>query len=275
MYLFFPQWQGSGPTDEVYHGARLVRDSLPATIPFVDVPVTPLHSIWLEHDIWGYPALMDQLKSACAILRDGNPATVFSVGGDCACELAPVSYLNERYAGDLAVIWFDAHADMNTPESSTSKKLHGMPLRTLLGEGDAQMIETAFTPLSPQQVFLLGAREFDPDEERYIRENHVRVFSPQLLAEQPGQVADVVANAGFNNIYIHLDVDVLDPSVFPYTAYPTPNGLTVPQLMVLLEALRSRFQVVGFSLLELVPGENPSLDGIAPLLALFASLAES
>jgi arginase len=275
MYLFFPQWQGSGPTDEVYHGARMLRDSLPAKLDFVDVPVTPLHAVALENDIWGYSALLEQLESACAILNDHNPAAIFSVGGDCAGEIAPVSYLNQRYHGDLAVIWMDAHADMNTPASSPSKTLHGMPLRTLLGEGDSQMVKSMFSPLSPRQVFLAGAREFDPDEERYIQANQVRLFSPADLTHNPQHLVDQVAGAGFHNLYVHLDFDVIDPTAFPYTAFPTAGGLSIAQLMSVLEILRDHFHVAGFSLLEVAPGDNPSLDTIAPILELFARFGKS
>jgi arginase len=274
IYLFFPQWQGSGAIDEVYHGARLVHDALPTKLNFVEVPVKPLHPLTLEQNIWGRAVLLEQLTQACAILRQQNPSNIFSVGGDCTVEIAPVSYLNQHYQGDMAVVWFDAHADMNTPESSPSKTLHGMPLRTLLGEGDAEMIQTMFSSLSPRQVFLVGAREFDPDETRYIRTNHVSLFSPENLAQNPGLLVDTIANAGFHNIYIHLDFDVIDPAEFPLTAFPTPNGLSIAQLMAALENLRDHFNVAGFSLLELAPGDKPSLAAIEPLLSMFTRLSE-
>ncbi len=275
MYLFFPQWQGSGPTDEVYHGARLLRESLPTKLDFVDVPVTPLHAVALEDNIWGYPALVDQLQAACSILKGHNPDAIFAIGGDCAGEIAPVSFLNQHYQGDLAVIWMDAHADMNTPASSPSKTLHGMPLRTLLGEGDSQMVKSMFSPLSPRQVFLVGTREFDPDEERYIQRHQVKGYSPSDLARNPQNLMDQIEDAGFHNLYIHLDLDVLDPAVFPYTNFPSPDGLTVPQLMTVLEMLCDHFHVTGFSLLELAPREHTSLTGIAPILDLFTHLSES
>ncbi|MEO8610687.1 MAG: arginase family protein [Chloroflexota bacterium] len=274
MYLFFPQWQGSGATDEVYHGARLVRESLPTTINFVEVPVKLLHPVTLENNIWGYSVLVEQLESACATLKQHNPAQIFSVGGDCTCEIAPVSFLNQHYQGDLAVVWFDAHADMNTPESSPSKTLHGMPLRTLLGEGDPHMVQSMFSTLSPRQVFLVGAREFDPDEERYIQAHQVSLFSPDTIARNPQNLIDTIANAGFNNLYIHFDFDVIDPAEFPYTAFPTANGLSIAQLMTVLDMLRAHFNIAGFSLLELVPGDNPSLAAIEPILSLFSSFAD-
>ncbi len=273
MHLFFPQWQGSVATDKVYHGAHLLRDFLQPKMDFVEVPVQPFHPLVLEQNIWGRAVLLQQLAQACSILRQRNPSNIFSVGGDCACEIAPVSFLNHQYDGDLAVIWFDAHADMNTPESSPSKTLHGMPLRTLLGEGDATMIQESFSTLSPRQVFLVGSREFDPDEENYIQQHNVSLFSPEQLIQNPQNLVDAIANAGFHNLYIHLDFDVLDPAEFPYTEFPTANGLTIRQLLSVLEKLCDTFQVVGFSLLELAPGDHPSLTVIEPLLNLYSSLS--
>jgi arginase len=275
MYLFFPQWQGSGERDAVYHGARLLRDTLESKINFAEVPVKPLHPLTLEQNIWGRGVLMEQLDQACTILKEADPSHIFLVGGDCSGEIAPVSFLQQQYQGDLALVWFDAHADMNTPDSSPSKTMHGMPLRTLLGEGDDEMIHSMFSSLSPHQVFLAGARELDPDEERYIEAYYVSVFSPENLAQNPQKLVDEIRSEGFNNVYIHIDFDVLDPSVFPYTEYPTAGGLSIDQLMTVLEKLRDTFQVVGFSMVELAPGDNPSLDAIKPLLDLFASLADS
>lgn len=275
MDLFFPQWQGSGATDDVYHGALLLRDTLRSKMDFVEVPVKPLHPLELEQNIWGRAVLLQQLTQANALLEKISPSSIFSVGGDCAGEIAPLSFLNHYYQGDLAVVWFDAHADMNTPESSPSKTLHGMPLRTLLGEGDAQFVQSMFSTLSPRQVFLVGAREFDPDEDRYIQQHDVKVFSPQRIAQNIQDVTDTITAAGFRHVYIHLDFDVFDPSEFPYTAFPTAGGLSIRQLLTVVENLRNNFQVVGFSLVELSPDENPSLTAIAPLLDLYTSLASS
>lgn len=275
MRLFFPQWQGSGATDEVYHGAVLLRDTLRPKMDFVEVPVKPLHPLELEQNIWGRAVLLQQLDQACAILKQRNPSRIFSIGGDCAGELAPLSFLNHYYQGDLAVVWFDAHADMNTPESSPSKTLHGMPLRTLLGEGDEQFIQGMFSTLSPRQVFLVGAREFDPDEDRYIQQHDMNVFSPKRIAQNIQELTDSITAAGFSHVYIHLDFDVFDPSEFPYTAFPTAGGLSIHQLLTIVENLHDKFQVVGFSLVELAPDENPSLAAIAPLLDLYTSLAAS
>lgn len=99
----------------------------------------------------GYKEVLKQLKNACTLIDGVKPDTIFTVGGDCGVELLSVSYLNKRYNGALAVIWFDAHGDLNTPASSPIKKFHGMPLRALLGEGDEEIVRQCFSKLKAGQ----------------------------------------------------------------------------------------------------------------------------
>jgi arginase len=174
----------------------------------------------------------------------------------------------------MGVVLFAAHPVFQPADSSPSGMFHGMPLRTLLGEGDSQIVASMFSNLQPNQVFLAGAREFDPDEERYIQAHQVSVFSPDTLAQNPQHVVDAIANGGFNNVYIHLDFDVLDPAQFPFTDFPAANGVDMPELITVLDMLRDHFKIVGFSLLELVAGENPSLAPLQPLFDWYTSHAQ-
>ena len=93
---------------------------------------------------------------------------VVTVGGTCGVEAAPVAYLNEQYDGDLAIVWFDAHGDLNAPATSPSGHFHGMVLRTLLGEGPHEYVGELRRPLRPAQLFLAGTRDLDPEESAYI-----------------------------------------------------------------------------------------------------------
>ena len=135
LNLLYPEWQGYGAHKQVMHGARhLCHHVLPDTsFAAIDVPET--ESLTVENGILGLSPSLSLLDQAQSLLNTANPRRIFTAGGTCACELAPIAYLNQKYGGDLAVFWFDAHGDLNTPESSPSGRLHGMPLRTLLGKG--------------------------------------------------------------------------------------------------------------------------------------------
>ncbi len=159
MNLFFPQWQGAGRTNELMKGAREIREKYLKARNYIEVPVSEEENTKIENDILGYEHIFSQLRQAGSILAAEKPDSIFTVGGGCDVEIPSVSYLNGRLNGDLTVLWLDAHGDLNTPESSPSKCFHGMPLRTLLGDGDRQMVETAFSKLSPSQLVLIGQRD--------------------------------------------------------------------------------------------------------------------
>ena len=147
----------------------LIHDRLKDRGRFFQVPVSLDRTLKVENKILGYSPILQQLTKVRETIWQHNPDRLFVIGGDCSIDIAPISFLNHKYARDLAVIWIDAHADLNTPASSPSHHFHGMPLRVLLGEGDAKIIELSDSVLSSKQVFLVGARDFDPPEQKLSR----------------------------------------------------------------------------------------------------------
>ncbi len=182
-----------------------------------------------------------------------NPEKILLLGGDCAVELAPVSFLNQQYQGDLAVIWLDAHGDLNSPDSSPSKLFHGMPLRALLGEGDQAIANENFSCLNPEQVFLAGAREFDKEEINYINDNKMTVFSIEDLSNF--NIIRTIKNKAYTHAYVHIDLDVLDPSLYPFIMCPTSGGCDFETLNRFLDQLNRELNIVGLSVVEFVANE--------------------
>ncbi len=118
LYLLFPQWQGSGKSQELYKGAKLLQKELSEDLNFAEINVSLVKNLKLEHDILGYAIIKRQLNSAIEIIKQHKPEKIFTIGGDCGVELAPVSYLNKNLNGGLGIIWIDAHGDLNTSSSS-------------------------------------------------------------------------------------------------------------------------------------------------------------
>ena len=131
------------------------------------------------------------------------------IGGTCGVEVAPVSYLNENYQGDLAVVWLDAHGDLNTPSTSPSGHFHGMALRTLLGEGPKGYIEGLSRFLNTDQVFLAGSRNLNPAEMTYISKVGISITTPREFGD-PSELVQKIKYRGFKHLYLHLDLDVLN-----------------------------------------------------------------
>lgn len=253
LNLFFPQWQGSGKF-ELYEGAKLLYESLHDRISFTEISTSLTYSLTIDESILGYSQIFSQLLEACRVIQAHNPERILTVGGDCGVEIAPVSFLNKKYDEALAVLWLDAHGDLNTPSSSPSSHFHGMPLRVLLGEGKTDIVEQAFSTLRSNQVFLIGSRDFDLPERSFIQQSDLSVFSAKVINDRDYEpLFSTLEKAGFDKLYIHLDLDVIEPEEFPYVACPIPGGIHINRLKNLLVCLKDSFDIVGFSVLEFLP----------------------
>ncbi|MCG8480517.1 MAG: arginase family protein [Spirochaetales bacterium] len=168
------------------------------------------------------------------------------------------------YEGDLAVVWFDAHADMNTLASSPSQTFHGMPLRVLMGEGERALRAAAYSTVWPDQVILAGVRDLDADEAAVIDRRDVALVSIDALGD-PASISAAVRATGADNLYVHIDFDVLDPVAFPHAFVPTPNGLPLRALIDALGRLAERHPIVGASMVELAPGDAGAAEAVREL----------
>lgn len=266
--LFFPQWQGRGPTPDVHIGAEQLLAALAAWPGELATVVLSNEGLAAEHGINAYRPLLTQWRAATALLDREQPARLLLLAGDCAAEIAPVHYLNQRYGGELTVLWLDAHADLNTPASSPSGNFHGMPLRLLLDGAFAGTDFALARPLSSQQVLLVGLRDTDPPEDKYLAAREIAVISDQDFAVD--RIARQLALLKPDNLYIHLDLDILSPDEFPALACPTAGGVAVAAVTDLLRQLVKQYNVVGMSLTETTATSAAHLLPIQPLLAVYA-----
>jgi arginase len=171
---------------------------------------------------------------------------VLILSGNCGpAALSAVSALGPQTTG---VIWFDAHADFNTPETSASGFLDGMALSILTGccwPGLAARF-TGFKPLAASNVVLIGARDFDPAEAAALSQSEITRIGPGLdgLEQAVGALSVRV-----ENFYVHLDVDVLDKSEGCANSYASGGGISAAKLYAALELLQrsGRIRVAGIT----------------------------
>ncbi len=264
LSLLLPEWQGYGVDARVASGARQIATLFDAGA-FLEIDAPDEEALTVEQGVLGLSSIAGRARRTRAALDERGPSRIFTVGGTCGVELAPVSYLNSRYRGDLAVVWLDAHADLNTPESSPSGHFHGMVLRTLLGTGPAILVEALRRPLIPAQVVLAGARDLDRDEITFVSDAALSLLSPADVLV-PDRIAGRIRAGGFTRVYLHLDLDVLDPVEFPDALVSTPNGLSRDNIVATVRELAVRFDVVGFSVVEFRPRSADALPRLAQLL---------
>lgn len=261
--LIFPQWQGYGLSTKLADGARLIASQLSSSYTCATVAVELREDLTIKNGILGYDSILRQLDYARSLLLEENPSRILTVGGDCGVEVAPISFLNHRYDQSITVIWLDAHADLNTPMLSPSGHFHGMPLRVLMGDGAPEIVQRCFSLLQPNQVVLVGGRDFDPAEESFIEGSGIAIVpAGEVLGNGCMALDRELQIRRAEKLYIHLDLDVLDPNEFPYVSYNVPHGLSVESLTRLVSDLAKRYRVVGMSVTEFVPNQSNGLNEI-------------
>jgi arginase len=265
VFLLYPEWQGSGKRPAVHQGALAVARQLFASTEFLTIDSPGHEPLEREDGVVGLASIAPRFRRAIGCLREAAPDRIVTIGGTCGVEAAPVGYLNERYGGDLAVVWLDAHGDLNTPETSPSGNFHGMVLRTLLGEGPDAYLGELLRPLGSAQVFLAATRDLDPPELAFVSSAGISITPPDAFAD-PRSLADRIRRAGFSHAYLHLDVDALNPDEFPDSLMRTPGGPGLAAMRNMLQTLATSIDVVGLSSVEYVHGGEASLRALDQLL---------
>jgi arginase len=273
MIFLNPQWQGAGNMRDLEKGAHTLAAFAITQSGFMDKADTitvPLSDLPLDtiNEIAGYQPICEQLENFRQLVSDRKPEKMSTIGGDCGIEIVPVSYLNKQYDHELIVVWFDGHADLNSPASSPSKHFHGMPVRTLLGEGDRNILEKAFSVLTPSQFVYIGVNDMDPAEARYVSEHQIDLI--------PVPDHDLITKAingkrrdhrqKKQHIYIHFDLDVLSEKEFSHTPFPNKTGFAVADAERIVRALKRDFDVVGSSVTESIADSFEKLRPVEKLL---------
>ena len=253
LHLLFPQWQGGGPDVSTFDGAMEFRGLYLSAVAVAEVEVDTQAVTETENRIFGYQTILRQLQATHDLLVREAPDTLFTLGGGCDADVPSIAYLNRKLAGDLTVLWIDSHGDLNTPQSSPSTFFYGMPLRALLGDGDSRIVQQLPSTLLPRQVILPGVRDLDSEEKAYIQAHGIATVSVQDMEHGSEALLREVRRLGSRNLYIHIDLDVLEPAQFPYVPLPVPGGLRMDTLQTLLRLLHAEFHVAGIGLMEYQP----------------------
>lgn len=187
------------------------------------------------------------------------------LGGDHALAAGSIAgaaaHLAARGA-HLGAIWVDAHGDLNTPGSSSSGNVHGMPLAALLGHGDKAMSGIAgdAPALRASDVALVGLRDLDGPERAHIKKWGLSAFSMRALDERGVhtvmQEAIAIATRDTAGIWVSFDMDVIDPSEAPGVGTAVPGGMTYREAHLAMEVLADTGKLVGIDMVEV----NPVLD---------------
>ncbi|MBI3943623.1 MAG: arginase [Chloroflexi bacterium] len=181
------------------------------------------------------------------------------LGGDHSVAIGTIGGVSA--AAEIGLLWIDAHGDFNTPETSPSGNIHGMPLAALLGHGLPELVNVGRpgAKLRPDQVVMIGIRDLDPLEKVALKQSGITVFTMRHVDESgAAQVARdaLQALSRFPRWHVSLDMDVMDPDWAPGVGTPVPGGLSYREAHLIMEILAESGRVASADVVEI----NPILD---------------
>lgn len=211
---------------------------------------------------------LDEVTNACTELAHrvaeltnaGQFPLVF--GGDHSMAIGTLAGLSEKY-NNLGVIWYDAHADINTEKTSPSGNIHGMPLAVSLGMGHDRLVNIykEGQKVKPENVVIIGARSVDPGERELIKELGIKVFTMHEIDRDGmtsvmNQAIDYLSSKNIDGLHLSLDLDGLDPLYTPGVGTPVPGGISYRESHLAMEMLQDSGLLTSAEFVEV----NPILD---------------
>jgi arginase len=184
------------------------------------------------------------------------------LGGDHSISIGSIAGIRKHY-NNLGVIWFDAHTDINTSETTPSGNIHGMPLAVNLGLGDERLINIAKNAptIKYENVVIIGARSIDEGERALIKEKGIKIFTMHEI-DRVGMTKVIEETVAYlrerevDGVHISIDLDALDPIYTPGVGTPVPGGITYRESHLAMEMLEEAKIITSCEFVEV----NPILD---------------
>lgn len=263
LRLIYPQWQGGIiahwmpeiPADDAsrgyYLGAQLLNFLVPAGKgKTLEVPVSlDINDREVKNGINAYDAIVRQSRAALELLEAEKPERIVILGGDCAVSVVPFTWLIAAYPGDVAIVWIDAHPDINLP-GDTYEGYHAMALTACLGMGDEKLMRMLPGKTDPSKVLIVGLRSWDEGMRERQKELGIKGLSPAETAGNSIAVLDWLKSTGATKVVIHFDLDVLDPQEIIAGVGVEPGGIKMAEAVRLVNDIASQYDVVGLTIAE-------------------------
>ena len=221
-----------------------------------------------EDTIDNHKKYIRQIATICRALYDTCLASLDAgalpvvLGGDHSLAggsaAASAEWVRKTTSQAVGVIWVDAHGDMNTPQTTSSGNVHGMPLGALLGREPRELSGIGPTPaILPEHTVLVGIRNLDEQEKGQIRASGVHVFTMKDIDRHGiatvAERAIALASAGTGGIHVSFDLDVCDPTFAPGVGTPVKGGLDYRESHMIMELVADSQRLVALDLVEVKP----------------------
>ncbi len=280
LRLLFPQWQG-GNNPPYYLGSLLLSFLAPEpTGPVASVPVyEPTTEPLTEIDgITAKPQIIRQLNDAAALIAQHCPDSIVVLGGDCLVSLAPFAHLLNKYGDKLGVLWVDSHPDVQTAKQYPNAHAH--VLGALIGTGDNDLVAHVATRLNPAKIMIAGIHDPLAYEADYLARHNIAAIAPEQVKNGGKEVMAWIEREHIEYLAIHIDLDVLDPSLFRSVLFARPGRsehdfgdvaegkLAIEEVLNLITLATSKAEPVGLTIAEHLPWDMLNLKNMLSALPL-------
>lgn len=266
LRLIYPQWQGGIvshhmpdlPPDDASRGYYLGAQFLNLLAPdngqkTKKVPISlDINDRATENGINSYKILLKQTKEALSILNENKPERIVTLGGDCAVSVVPFTYLAVKYPDDVAIVWIDAHPDINLPYDDY-KGYHAMALTACMGMGDKEMMKLLPAKVNASKALIVGLREWDTSMKERQVELGLKGLAPSDVTENSAAVIQWLKNTGATKVAIHFDLDVLDPKEIIAAVGVVPDGMKIDDVVRVINDISAEYDIVGLTIAEPMP----------------------
>jgi len=282
--LVIPQWQG-GNRFAYSFGSRLLEWLTPETKDeTIEIPISNIQEEDIQDGIAFKKLLLDQSEATYSMLKEKNPDKVVVYGGDCSVELAPFTYLLERYQDDIAILWLDRHGDISIPGETTN--YHAMVLASFLGEGDKDFSDFVKTKIDCNHLLLAGVNDTKEFDRVVGKKYNFKNIPSNDFQDSSDAVLDKLKEMNVKNIIVHFDLDVLDLASFRSQSSANPDvymerlklikpGSSFNSIGRLLNDIEVEFNIVGLGITEYLPWDVMALSNLLSQLPLIKSKEKS
>lgn len=266
--LIYPQWQGAEITRWIpeienpevsargyYLGAQLLDFLVPNggqetyTVPVsIDKAERMVTDGVLDRDV-----LALQTRAALDILQVACPDKILTLGGECSASVVPFTYLADKYEGDVAMVWIDAHPDITLPGDAYAG-YHAMAVTACMGLGERQIVSQLPARIEPGNILFVGLRDWEREEIKVRQQEYgIRHLAPEDVAEDSGAVRAWLKDCGASKVVVHFDMDVLDPAEIIAAVGVVPDGMKMAEVVRVIQDIAEEKEVVGLTVAEPMP----------------------
>ena len=268
--LIYPQWQGARMQDgwipevkdlkDASRGYILGSQILELLAPKNDahrtltVPVaTDYGERTVTDGVTDRDTIAAQTRAAVAMLKAENPDRIITLGGECSVSVPPFTYLAGKYAGDVAVLWIDAHPDITLP-GDVYPAYHAMAVTALMGKGDKKILGLLPATIPPERILFVGLRDWERqqivDRQKEYGMKHLGVADVRDASQE---ILDWIRATGAKHVLIHFDLDVLDPAEIIPAVGVVKDGLKMAEVVRIINDVSAAHDVAALTVAEPMP----------------------